>query len=318
MKKTLLFALVTILTLFSVSAESIRGNTVKLLDLSNESDLSTEYALGIEQFLGLEVGEKADFLEGFEISVKIPGPLQQYGDSFILMLYGNVSPEPVEGIVKNYQGVELAHKILSSRARQYLDFGMVGVSGGSSELPKLSPYDFPMTLMLLPMSKGVPSALDANPFELKVTPRWKNLGGLILDSPLETLEGISLWIDDEMVNYTGQKLILSSGIHKLSARLDGFIDLNLNFAIKAGGFTNLQLPFQPKTSSVSFSAPERCIIYFDGNRLDFPLESEVNTDEGEHSVLFKLGDYQISKQFTVIGGKDYEISLFLDILVQEN
>jgi len=40
--------------------------------------------------------------------------------------------------------------------------------------------------------------------------------------------------------------------------------------------------------------------------------------EGQHTVIIREGDYSLTKKFSVERGKSYKVSLFLDILVQEN
>ncbi len=318
--KKLIFLVPIILTiLMPAFSERIRGNTVDITDLSRNSETSRESDLIIEQFLGITPGNKSDFLEGIELAVRVPADLQEYGDSFILIVYGNITPQLSEGM-RNYQGIEIGHQILSSRTRQYIELPLNSSNTTSpvSEWSTLSIEDFPLMITILPMSKGVPAIVDSTPFQLKITPKWKNLGSVEFTSEVESLEGMELWIDDDMVEYMGQKLLLPVGIHTLTARLGGYEEINQSFAVQQADAGRLELQFQPEAPRVSFAAPDGTSIFYDGEKIVLPLESPLITGKGEHTVVFKLGNYQISRQFTAISGKDYEISLFLDILIGEN
>ena len=44
----------------------------------------------------------------------------------------------------------------------------------------------------------------------------------------------------------------------------------------------------------------------------------MKVDEGVHTVVFKLGNYSMTREFEVSGGNSYTITLFLDVFVKEN
>ena len=64
-------------------------------------------------------------------------------------------------------------------------------------------------------------------------------------------------------------------------------------------------------------APESATIYLDGQRYIPSVHKAIEVVAGEHVVLIQLGDYAISRRFTVENGKGYTISLLLDIIVEE-
>ncbi|MDY2924731.1 MAG: hypothetical protein SOT15_07535, partial [Treponema sp.] len=62
--------------------------------------------------------------------------------------------------------------------------------------------------------------------------------------------------------------------------------------------------------------PNSTEIYFDGIKLE-PEEKTFIIDEGDHTVKFSLGNYEIEKKFTARKGQSYNISLNIQAVVTE-
>jgi len=318
--------LLFLLTLgFPIQGESLRGNVTDLVDLSSDARTSLEYPLKVNELLAVEAGGKADFLQGVEVSLRIPSSLSQSGTSFLVMIYKAVSPAVRTG-VGNYRALEAGHAVLPARSRIYLELPFRGYSPAYSaavtplvqDTPLLA-GELPLLITLIPMSKGAPPVLDTESFQLKVTPVWGEVGKVEISlsgDPVDP-DSLILWIDDQQVRFSGQTLTLSAGVHKLLAQAEGFREISRNFAVPKAQTVRLDLPFEHLRSTVLFEAPEDSQIFLDGEKITFPQNGPLSLDDGEHSVMMILGDYRISKRVRIVPGKDYKISLFLDILLQE-
>jgi hypothetical protein len=69
---------------------------------------------------------------------------------------------------------------------------------------------------------------------------------------------------------------------------------------------------------IVFEAPDTAEIFLDGQKLDGLPKKPMSVTEGEHTVIMRVGNYSLTKKFSVERGRSYKISLFLDISVQEN
>lgn len=70
-----------------------------------------------------------------------------------------------------------------------------------------------------------------------------------------------------------------------------------------------------KSPVVNIVAPKESLVYLNNIQIN---ESRIdNIEEGEHTILFKLGEYSISRKFRVQNGKNYHINMLLDIDILE-
>ena len=92
MKKTLLF-LITSLLLLGANAESFRVHKCVAIALNPKGESAT-YEAGINDGLAITLPEDIAFIQGIEITFKIPESIADYRNSVIYTLYKNISPFP--------------------------------------------------------------------------------------------------------------------------------------------------------------------------------------------------------------------------------
>jgi len=333
MKKQLFFVLLFIflVSAFPAASENIRGEVISNIVLSDSSlSENNELTMGIEDVFAVSVDEEARFIRGFEIEVKVPSELRRYGSSFAFNIYKQISPEISEGI-GTYYGRKYDSIILPDSAKFYIRIPTGEQLPAEDNLyttvfTRLTgKSDYPMMFTILPMMKGFPSSLYNSGFTVSVSPIFRNSG--ILNLELIIPEGLDpaslrLMIDNEAENGFSEdgtrEYKLTAGSHSLTLDITGGRSISRSFEISSGKTTRLSLKVEKLESTVFIDVPENTIIYIDGEKVDSEAGNMMNIEPGEHLVLFKIGDYKISKKFEILPGKDCKISLFLDIFIEEN
>ncbi|MDC7226686.1 MAG: hypothetical protein PQJ61_07965 [Spirochaetales bacterium] len=326
-KLTAIFILlITLFIPFSVFAENIRGDVVKHIVLTdNFSQDGAEFLMNIEDVFAISFKDDTEFISGVEIEVNVPSGLRSYGSSFAFNIYNRISPEISSGI-GTYYGRKYHSFILPEAARFYIRLPyktkIEGESGPyTTVLSNVLEYgDSPVMVTVLPMMKGFPSSLYNSNFSIKVKPILADSGNLDLN--IDIPEGLSY--EDLTVKIDGKNraaldnLKLTAGSHSLNISIPGGKNIVRNFSISRGETTILNLVVEGLESWASIDVPEKTLVYMDGEKIELSPEKRIKMTPGEHTVLFKIDDYKISKKFEVQPGKDCKISLFLDIFVEEN
>ena len=327
-KKRALSCVLAILFLHLAEAEKIRGLLSGVIDLADSQLESREFSLGLEELMAIIPGEKAAFLSKVELILQIPPPIRLRADSFILLVYKMISPAPGRETY-SYEGLEEAHFVLPNRSRFYINIpisqeGKRGVprKNGPDTLNLSQPLgeeDFPLLLTLLPLSKGVPPKMDATSLSIKAVPSWNNRGALAVSfTPDEILpESVSMTIDGEAILWQPE-LILPTGIYALEAEAEGYRRTSMSIVVQEAKTTHIEVPMVLEKATLSFDAPDQAIVFLDGERIDIPFGSPMRTEAGSHTVTVLLDNYRVTKQFSLNSGENLKISLFLDILIQDN
>ncbi|MBI9105371.1 MAG: hypothetical protein JEZ04_01425 [Spirochaetales bacterium] len=328
MKKLIVILTVSMLLLSAIPvlSENIRGDVVNIIKLTDSSAPGdNEFTMGIEDVFAVSVDGRSEFIRGYAVKIFAPSELRRYGSSFAFNIYKQISPEITEGI-GTYYGKKYDSIILPESAEFHIRIPV------GERLPgEIGPYitvlstltsetDYPMMFTILPMMKGLPSSLYNSGFTISVSPIFRDSGLLslvvIIPDGLDA-EDLNLMIDNKAVDDDG-KYKLASGSHSLTLGIQGGKNISRSFDISAGQTTNLNIEVEKLESTIFIDVPENTIIYIDGEKMHSGSENRMTIDPGEHLVLFKIGDYKISKKFEILPGKDCKISLFLDIFIEEN
>ena len=324
--KVLLLSLLTLGFLVPLSAESVRGFLSGTVDLSHPKLNEQTVSLGLEEMVAIVPGEKGRFLQGAELTLQIPVPLRNQADGFILLVYKRVSPAP-SSENRRYQGIEAAHFVLPNRPRFYVNIP-VGGSAGSSRAAgpdtlnvseAIQTDEFPLLITLISLSKGVPPNIEGNPLTVKATPEWNNLGALALRVTNTDLspENFSLKIDGT-VHPWKPEILLPAGMHLVSLSAPGYGEESLNIAIQKAQSTSLEMTLDKQYAALIFEAPGEAVVFLNGEQVELGPGKALEAEPGTHTVTMLLDDYRISKQFQLNPGQTLKLSLFLDILVQDN
>ncbi len=317
MKNKIFLVLLLILILTTPYADNIRGSVKNIITI--ESDvLSTEFNL--YDLTGI-ILMKNPFLEGLELTLTIPGDLDKYRDSFMINVYSKVNSVPDKSL-KTYKGSRLLSTVIPVSTNMFITIPILKNSNrdlipGSILTDTVSQPDFPLLLSVNPVMKGIPDSVLRSIFKLRIKPIISNKGILnlnIFSTPIDS--PYTLFIDDKKTSKI-PSYILEEGIHQIKIVSEGFKEISRSFVINQNETTKLELELKPLLPVVIFEAPTGARIILDGKKIDIVSGDGIQIDPGEHVVRMELGDYYISKKFTVSKEKNYKISLSLDILVQD-
>ncbi|MBB6479054.1 hypothetical protein [Spirochaeta isovalerica] len=322
MKKKLMVFFSTILSL-SLWAENVNGLFVGELSLAEENTVE----MALEEITAVIFDKETSFLEGIELKIEVPRELQQYRNSFAVYMYKNVTPEPSEN-GRFYRGTRIFMRMLPVQNNIYLripafeDNSMVQ-NADSILIPGYTPRgEYPLLATIIPIMKGIPGSAFAEKFTLTCRPIYSPKGSLSLkvgSSLEEGDESFSVSIDGQPVKWPSGDYILDEGLHELIVSSSTGMSKTASVVINAGEKQFLDLQFNYSEPQILIDAPEGIGIYLDDEELIRKNpEDPITVDAGEHSIVFEIGGYQYSRDFTVVPGDSLTISLQMDVLIHKN
>jgi hypothetical protein len=306
----------------SVVAQNFRGPVVDRISVGTDG-LSSETLIALGDILPLVISGELEFTYGLEVELKIPESLRRYRDAFAVHLYSAVSPS-LDPTVAVYRGTRVSFDILPSVSRAFLQVP-VDVDHEFERSPDtirvtqvIDPTGLPLALQVLPIMKGLPS--DVANARIGVTARAmrSNKGAVALDILGREGEGFSVFIDDEPVPYPRPSYILKPGLHTLRIESPFYSDVVQSFGVEIAQTTEVSVILESVAPQVSLDVPSGTEVLVDGERFNLLPGESIEMEAGEHTFVFNLGDYSITRKVTVERGKNYAISLVLDILVEED
>ncbi len=306
----------------AASAEPFRVRDVTVVTISAESASQTAQ-IGFNDALVIVLPEEPLFLRGIELEMKIPQVLLSYRNSIGYAVYENVSPLPSADII-DYSGDRVCLEPLPARLNFVLQ---IPTDPGYAQ--KTTPYvtvlgtvtpntDGSVFFRLLPVMKGLPENVENLVFTVEVKPILKNEGIFELDFtyPDENVFPVSVSIDEKPVKDYSKGLILTPGMHHLSVVSDNYRNEMRVFNIEQAKTTKLNVELKDISPLITFVAPENTLIYVNDSQIT-ATDSPVKVSAGENIVRFVVGDYEVKKAVHVQTGKEYVVSLTIDVQITE-
>ncbi|MCL1817755.1 MAG: PEGA domain-containing protein [Spirochaetaceae bacterium] len=303
-----------------VRADSLHGRMSAVTTVANDSEPSSGLPLRLEENWGILLGEGRDFLRGVEIQVKLPEEAALYRGTYAVFVYRKVTPVP-DPNQTSYQGTLLFYKVIEERRQLFIQIPLDSASGFSGapdtyiHKTPLEPEDFPLVFAILPIMKAIPEQAAQALFHAEVRPLFKNMGKLLVVFSGEGALGqdIKAFIDEKASVLPDGGLLLEPGMHKIRLEKPGYAPFTATVGIDRGKTARVEAVFLKKAASLRVTAPAGTRAFLNGEAVG--LETTLPVEPGEHILALKLGDYQMSKRFTVEPGKAYSVSLHLDILI---
>lgn len=315
--------------LINVSAwsESVYGNLVHTENIDIPE--TSRFSIHLEELASLSLLDTYGLIEAVELEIGIPEIIAESRNSFALYVYNNCTPDP---------------SLDEKTYRCNLPFMDILPSGNTLfyHLPVTTDYSkrtsfntivadtqfpaagFPILLTIMPVMKGIPDGVYSVTFDIHVRPIVKNRGIVELiieteDGPVaeEDLSSLEVFLDNAIISNISDPFSLKPGIHSVHVTSPDFVEKTRSFILDKGEIKKVTLTLEKLAPKVIFEAPENAKTFLDGERFDYIPGESIQLSEGEHTVLFQLGDYSLSKKFRVEKGKSYTVSLSLDIIVKE-
>jgi len=305
--------------------EQIRGLVVQEVCVPSDAAFERTVEISLEEAAVLSLEEETPFLEGIRVELHLSNELKKYFDSYALAIYKNLSPRP-RTAVRFYSGERAFFQYLPYLNRIYI---LIPLEKLRTEEPlPVATYrlenpvrrsDFPLLITMVPLAKGIPTAITDKKFYFSIKPLLAKKGfvTLVLHFP-PGLEGeeVDLLVDDEKIAFPVQRQELSSGIHQLQVVSSSFKEVHTSFAVESGKTTVVDLYLEETISQLTIEAPLGAELYLDGEKLSNPFPIAIS--EGTHLVRAKIADHSVSKKFSVQKGKHYHLSIIFDIIINED
>lgn len=324
--KVLSIAVISLLFSFEAEADNIRGRMIETTEVGSGSAASGVFAMKLEDTWGITFADDRDLLRGVEILIDLPDEARAFPGTYAVFVYGGVRPVPEKDKL-SYTGNLLFFKAILGGRKLFVQIPL-GSSAGFAPVadtfiaPKpLQASSLPLVFTFLPVMKGLPAGAAAAVFKVQVRPIFKNLGKMLFRlsdgaAPIPLEKG-NLTINEKSQPLAPEGIIVEPGIYRVKIEVEGFGPFLSTVGIDRGKVSLVMGTFRKNDTLIKINAPAGSRVFLDGNSIEIE-KKEINLDPGEHILTFKVGDYQLSKKFKLEEGKSYTISLFLDILINED
>ncbi len=306
-----------------LQAESFRVRSITPVSVTSQHSEGSTVELGYNDAIAISLDKPPLFLKGLEVEVKIPRDLSSFRNSMAWGLYRSISPNPAPSII-DYQGEQISLQPLPSRLSFVLQIPLrkghgLKDSPYSTVITSIQSLNEPLIFRLLPIMKGLPESIETLKFTVRIKPLLADEGAFQLQIhwPEGKEKPVVVRIDEALIDKPSQLLFLAPGTHHLSIVSEDFRNEVRVFSVETARITEMVVELQDTVPRLFVSAPENTHILLDSVPLDlgkkgFPLEP------GDHEIIFRVGDYELKRMITAEKGRDYTISMQIDLEVVES
>lgn len=314
------YALFLVLGVIAVGAENIRGPVVASLSPTSQSSATSTATLS--DLVAVYLPEETRLIGAVQIEITTPDALLEYRGSFACAIYANIDQKPGERISR-YTGSSAAFALLPG-LRSYsvtLPLERLGLIKSQENMHVLEglllPADYPILVSIIPVMKGIPDRVTETGFTVTASlmPNEKSLLFVLPVSESPRIEPFVLKLDDSEVNITDSGYLLDPGFHRINMQSEFYKDQSYTVALENGQTETVYLELIHLSPKLIIDAPSPTEIFLDGVQIFNSIGVVHEVAEGNHTVLFRLGDYSVSKSFVSEAGKRQTLSIVLDVII---
>ncbi|MEE8440652.1 MAG: hypothetical protein V3S41_02940 [Spirochaetia bacterium] len=325
------FELMTMLVflVFPIAAETVRGPVVDTLEVDpTAGPLSSE--IGLDEIILAGTTGDLRFFDALEIEITIPAAVAEFPGAFTLLLLTTGSFSERAGVAE-INGAVVLSQPLTRAGKLTVQIPLhpeaeVNASAAVTVLDHLlSPEDLPLAITVRSLMKGLPPELAAATFPVTVRPVARRIGSVQVSFIYEDgsefqsesllapefdleIDGVPVQIEPEY--------LLEPGLHRLSLTSTRYQDQNLTFGIEQARNTRVDVPLLSVLATVSYTAPRGSRVYVDGQALEGET-GDFTALPGEHTIVVVVGDYTVTRRFSVEEGRVYNLSVIMDVAIEE-
>ena len=319
----LIFSLALTANVFALSGEAFRVSKVHMVSVQQEAKYETAAKLGINDSMAITLPEDKTFVEGLELKMDSPEAVASWMDSVACSVYANIKPAPKASQI-DYSGTRSYVSTLPGKLSWVLQIPLKKENSIKSNKyttkvePVIEPQNNVIFVRLQPVMKGVPEETSNAIIPITVKPILTNKGmlNLTLKSQDEKTKECSVYIDDNIVDVSKNKVLLETGVHNISIISEAYRNEVRTVRIDQAKVTNLTVEMKSIEPTLLITAPEGTVITLDDQPCKV-LGKEFVIAEGEHKIKFSIGDYEIAKTISAIKGKTYKANFSLDLNISE-
>jgi hypothetical protein len=311
-------------TQFFASAESFRVHKTVVADIVNPAD-TVRVKMGINDVLSINLPKDNYFIQGIELEIKIPSDAAAYRDAVAYSFYSDISPVPSPEII-DYNGTRLHINTFPGRLSYNVRIPVFAKHG-----MKDNPYSVlvPITLdtdvssiffRLQLVMKGTTKNLDNSVFDVSIKPSLIDyglfkLGVLYPESEPGKQKGYTVFIDEKQVDVK-KPLLLPVGKHHLSIVSEFYRSEVRTFNVVQAETSFVEVALRDIIPLVNITVPENAQVFIDDELVEGDL-SKITVVPGDHTILFKIGNYEVVKSLHAENGKTYYLSTVIDVDIVE-
>ncbi len=307
---------------FMAGAEDFRVKQTHIVEVSAKDGRSTE-SIGVNDALVIVLPEDKTFIEGVELSFKVPKIVAEWRDSVAWSVYGSVSPAPSEKRI-DYSAERLQVGTFGSSLSlnmqiPFSDINTIKRNPYSIYMDDLPPnrQNFIFIRTLLAM-KGASDEIPESRFEVSVRPLLIDKGRLsvkLLPPEGTEMQSYTAFVDGKAVDKI-DGILLSTGNHDVSLVSDFYRNELRRVNISQAQTTELVITFRDIAPTIRIAAPEGTKVFLDDEELSLGQDL-YKVLPGDHVVKFVVGDYEIIRNVKAENGHGYSVSLTMDATLSE-
>jgi len=329
-KKLPILLPILILVATGAFTDNIRGPVVFISQLPVPGGTEIDQKLKPGDIGVLQYPDDDTFVEGVEVEIRVPDVIRNAPGSFAIYAYSRITPAPEQRLM-GFSGTRLFLQPIPPGNRLFVLLPIRPASDihsgpGAVAATTISSRDsFPLLFSIQPIAKGIPSQAMNAEFQLLIRPIPLSKGGAhIVIKDADTGKSISWAGEDSPVTvtlngkpipYQSDQYLLDPGLYRIDIESSVYNSETRTFDIDKGKTTELEFDMERPSAHVRIDAPRGATVFLDGTQIS--SLDHVRVSPGEHTVLYRIGDYTVSRRFNAVQKKDYEISLFLDIMINE-
>jgi len=323
MKKVFALSVISILLTTQITAESFRVRKAHIITLENENTEISAGDCNIYDAVGIYLPQDRTFIEGIEIKMIIPEQIASWRNSVAATVYDKISPEPKPNQI-DYSGTRIYVSALPGKLSWVLQVPLTKENSIKenkySTLIDTVPSKEASNIFVKfqPVMKGIPEEVTTSLISVSARPIFSDKGRLKLNLKSgESPARYSVFIDDIPTDIT-KDILLKTGVHNISVISENFRNEVRTFYIEQAKTTDLEIELKGVEPALVITAPEGVKIWLDNIDCTKQNGNEFIITEGEHSVRFEIGSYEVVRSITAVKGKTYKASLDVDLSITEN
>jgi len=323
--------LITILAMLAIPilAESVRGPIVDTLEVEPAGDpLSAEF--GLDEILLAGTTGDSRFFDAMEIEISLPASVTDFPGALSLLVLTTGDIAERAGVAE-VNGAVVLSQPLTRTGKLTLQIPLhpdaeASASAAITVLDQvLSAEDLPLALTVQSLMKGLPPEIAAARFSAVVRPVARRIGSVQVAFMLEDgseFQTESLLAPEFRLQIDGvpvqiqPEYLLEPGLHRISLTSDRYQDQDLTVGIEPARSASLRIPLLPALATVTYTAPRGSRVYVDGRLLEGET-GDFTAPPGEHTIVVVVGDYTVTRRFSVEEGREYNLSVTMDVAIEE-
>ncbi|MBQ0039441.1 MAG: hypothetical protein KBS64_03315 [Treponema sp.] len=307
---------------FTAAAEPFRVHGIGMLHLDGPFDKKS-VQVSVNDGVAIKLPEDTTFLQGIEINIKVPKEVAEWRDSVAWSLYSSISPVPSENRI-DYNGVRTETGTFDSLSLNLLVPLEKNNTIKKDAYSHLAEYiadkkNGCIFLRFQLVMKGTSDSLLNSKFTVAAKPILIEKG--IISVKAQAPDGskpepYTVFVDGNQADIGEEGLLVDSGTHNISLVSDHYRNELRAVTVEQAKNTVVDIIFRDIRPIIRLAAPEKTTIFFDDTEYKAPVEPFYTT-QGEHTVRFIVGDYEIVRTVTTSDGRSYNIAVSLDALINE-